>query len=205
MMKVSKIKQVLLSVAVAIIFVLFVGYGINTFYEEPKYNDFCSDDLHNEVIETQAKCEAFGGEWNDYRGKTLAIEDNQLLCDKVSESNGSMNLNCRTNGNDLREEGWCNVDKECSGNFHDAREGYNKNVFIVAVLIGLVTLAIGGIFLNVESIGSGLMGGSVLTILYGTIRYWGNASDVLRFVMLGAVLATLIWLGYTKLNPKNNR
>lgn len=202
MMKVSKIKQVLLSVAVAIIFVLFVGYGINTFYEEPRYNDYCDEDLYKETIDTQLKCEALGGEWEDHRVKTYAIEDNQLLCDKISESNGSMNLNCRTNGNDLRESGWCNVHKTCSENFHNEREGYNKNVFIIAVLIGLATLAVGGIFLNVESIGSGLMGGSVLTILYGTIRYWGNASDILRFVMLGAVLATLIWLGYTKLNPR---
>jgi hypothetical protein len=43
------------------------------------------------------------------------------------------------------------------------------------------------------------MGGAVLLIIYGTIRYWGSLSDVWRTIMLGLALVILVWIGYKKL------
>ena len=60
-----------------------------------------------------------------------------------------------------------------------------------AVIVGMV--------LRKDAISTGVLGGGVLTILYGTIRYWDHASDILKFILLGVALAVLIWVGYTKL------
>jgi hypothetical protein len=60
-------------------------------------------------------------------------------------------------------------------------------LFVVAFLLGL------------EAVSSGLMGGAVMMIIYGSIRYWGNLSNAWRTLMLGVALSVLIWLGYRKL------
>jgi len=46
------------------------------------------------------------------------------------------------------------------------------------------------------------VGGGILIILYGTLRYWRYAEDVLKFVLLGIALGILIWIAYKKLEPK---
>jgi len=39
----SKFKHILLAVAIAIVFVFFVGFGVASFYKSPKYLDFCEE------------------------------------------------------------------------------------------------------------------------------------------------------------------
>jgi uncharacterized membrane protein len=67
----------------------------------------------------------------------------------------------------------------------------------MCIVLGIMALVIGA-FLKLTSVGSGIMGGGVLTIIYGTIRYWGNMPDYGRFTILGIALAILIWIGYKK-------
>lgn len=196
--KASKVKIALLSISIAIIFVLFVGYGISTFYESPEREDFCGETKFVD-INTQAECDEQGGKWNPSPTVTKPA-GNQIECTKVSEENGNMTLNCR--GLQAEESsGWCDADYYCREDYNEAREDYNRNVFIITLFIGLIGLVVGGIVLRVESVGTGLMGGSLLTILYGVIRYWGEAPDILRFTILGIVLAVLVWIGYKKLTP----
>ncbi|MGM5482545.1 MAG: hypothetical protein ACQESF_03720, partial [Nanobdellota archaeon] len=192
----SKVKLVLLSVAIAIIFVLFVGYGISTFYKIPKYDDFCES--QNKVIESKETCEEMGGKWTPSTTKPR-VQDNNLQCQKISEEGDNLTLTC--NSLEAKDSGWCDSDFKCRKEYNEAKNAYNKNVFLLAALIGLIGLVIGGIFLKVETVGIGIMGGSILTIIYGVIRYWGEAPDILRFSILGVVLASLIWIGYKKIKP----
>ncbi len=39
---IKNIKKWALAVAIAIVFNLFVNYGLSTFYEAPKYEDYCT-------------------------------------------------------------------------------------------------------------------------------------------------------------------
>ena len=39
----SKLKQRILMIAIAIILVFFIGIGIDTFYKSPEYRDFCDE------------------------------------------------------------------------------------------------------------------------------------------------------------------
>jgi len=57
-------KQIILSIAITIVFAMFIGYGVETFYHSPEYNDFCEEDYwqyHNKT-----SCENSGGEWRNY-------------------------------------------------------------------------------------------------------------------------------------------
>lgn len=89
--------------------------------------------------------------------------------------------------------------RECREAFELVNEPYNRNVFIIALIIGTIAIVLGSIVLSKENVGSGIMGGGTLTVIYGTLRYWGNLPDIGRFIALGIVLAILIWIGYKKL------
>jgi preprotein translocase subunit SecG len=175
---ISKARQIILSVSIAIVFALFIGYGISTFYKSPKYEEFCPDELSVKSYTTKVSCEKVGGYWTE--STYVCPPDETKPC----------------------EPGYCNTQFTCSKNYDAKIAIYDQNVFIICLILGLCAIIIGGIFLSVESVGSGLMGGGVLTVVYGTIRYWGHAPDVLRFTILGIVLFVLIWMGYKKLNPK---
>jgi hypothetical protein len=172
----SKVKQTILAVAIAIVLALFVGFGINTFYRGVDYDDFCDRPVPGEQLETQEECEAQGGKWIPHVGK----------CPEGQE--------CR--------EGWCEPDFACRQEWEEARGAYNKNVFIIATIAGLIAVFLGGVVLKLESVSSGIMGGGVLSVIYGIIRYWSDAPDILRFIILGVILAVLIWIGYKKLSAK---
>jgi hypothetical protein len=170
-MQVSNLKRTILGISIAVVLVLFIGYGINTFYDKPEYDDFCQRRAVPIYNETQ--CLNAGGEWSIYP--------------KPVRREGTLEV-----------DGYCNEDFTCSEEFDSAREEYNKKVFIFAVVAGLLSVVIGGAVLRLESVSTGIMGGGVLSIIHGTLRYWGDLADMGRFLILGIVLAVLIWIGYKK-------
>jgi hypothetical protein len=95
--------------------------------------------------------------------------------------------------------GHCDYGYYCSKDYEEARKPYERNVFFANIVIGFALL-VGAFFLGVEAVSAGLMGGAVMLIFYGTVRYWGDLSDVWRTVALGIALGALIWLGYKKIN-----
>ncbi|MEE9525974.1 MAG: hypothetical protein V3V78_05200 [Candidatus Woesearchaeota archaeon] len=149
----SKLKHNILMIAIAIIFALFVGYGIDTFYEAPEYRDYCEE----------------------YARPSPIDRTNQTEFDEFVEKNNA-----------------------CLDEHKEAYEVYSRNVFIITLIIGLIAVIIGGILLKVESVSSGIMAGGVLTLIYGTMRYWGDMTKYLRFSVLTIVLIVLIWIGYKK-------
>src|SRR3989338_10033072 len=50
-------------------------------------------------------------------------------------------------------------------------ERYAMYFFIVAGISGILAIVIGA-YIEVESVGSGLIGGGILLLVYGSIRYW---------------------------------
>lgn len=181
--QISKLKRTILGISIAIILVLFIGYGINTFYKSPEYEDFCEEKFPEPV----------------------RIEKEDISkCDAVQTANEAFEDSCYRQGGIVRyetDEDGCQVANECDMCNKEYREVmgiYNRNVFIIAVVAGLICVILGGIILKLESVSAGIMGGGVLSIIYGTLRYWGDMGDVLRFIILGIVLAILIWIGYKK-------
>jgi len=170
--KKGKAKKIILSIAIAILFVLFVAYAIETIYPSPRYERYCP--MIEKQILNQSDCEIYNGTWNIYPN---------YVPDKTAP---------------VGVQGYCDPYIKCQKPFESASEIYNRNLFIVSLILGLIVIVVSFIFV-VESVSSGLMAGGVILIIYGTIRYWGALSDILRTVMLGAALGILIWIGYKKL------
>lgn len=166
----SKVKQTIFSIALALIAVFFIAYLIQTAYPEPEYNAYCKDITDPyPKVLNEQECNQVGGTWNAWNEPD--VEGNT---------------------------GYCDLWTKCNEEYNTAREPYERNVFIINLFLGLVIL-ITAFFLSVEAISTGFMGGGALLMIYGTLRYWGNLSNVLRTLFLGIALVVLVYFGYKKL------
>jgi uncharacterized membrane protein len=98
--------------------------------------------------------------------------------------------------------------------YQDQMNVYNKNLFIIANIIGIVMFALGfwlvfGIALASNAVPVGIMIAGLWSIMYGYIRGWGSTNDQLKF-FIGLVIAVLViggsmWLiqRHQKLHPAN--
>lgn len=169
-----KVRKVILSIAIAILFVLFVAYAIETIYPSPTYEKFCPTVTQSFV--NQSDCEANNFTWVNTTPANVPSPEKTVPV----------------------ATGYCDTYTQCNQKFTDASAPYNRNVFFISIVIGLLVVIISLVF-AVESVGAGLMGGGVLLMIYGTIRYWGSLSNILRTIMIGIALLVLIWIGYKKL------
>ena len=110
--KKSTVKQVILAISIALVFVFFVAYSIQTFYPTPRYDRYCNVTFVD--YPTQSSCEAVGGQWNPFPDKP------------VGEN--------RT--------GYCDAYFNCGQDYNSEREVYERNVFAVNVIIGLAVLVL---------------------------------------------------------------
>ncbi|MCH8329133.1 MAG: hypothetical protein IIB81_01930 [Nanoarchaeota archaeon] len=205
----SKFKQVLLAIAIAIVFAFFIGFGIAAFYESPKYENFCGEREYKN-FQTEEECDANNGKWTE-RGpaRLLPIEafekpipldapdSNRYVCTVLEQNDENKTFHCQT-VDEIQAQGSCDAYFYCRKEFDDVREIYNRNVFMIATVIGIIAL-VAGIVLKITSVSSGLMGGGILLIIYGIIRYWSGLENYGRFTVMGIALTVLIWLGYKKL------
>lgn len=196
----SRFKQVLLAIAIALVFVFFVGFGIATFYKAPQYEDFCFQRNYVEIAAKES-CESNNGKWasNQFEKPMpeRPIGSNEYICNKIGETGKNITFNCET-VQQKQQSGYCDVDFYCREEFQKVNEKYNRNVFIIATGIGIIALIV-GFALGMAAVSAGLMGGGVLTILYGIVRYWTDLPDYGRFIILGIILVILIWLGYRRI------
>ena len=167
------IKEVILGIVIAILLAMTIGYGINTFYEKPEYRDFCPN-VYDKYNESS--CESAGGTW--------------LNDSKNNQTNVPRALNR------------CKEPEGCSEEYNKAREKYSRNIFLITLPLGIAIVIIGAAVFGLEFIGAGLMGGGVLTILYGVTSYWRYSEDVLKFILslLGLIIIIVFsyWLAKRK-------
>jgi hypothetical protein len=126
------------------------------------------EDKPTAIIQDRATCESEDGTWNSY-----------------DSPKGDL-------------DGYCDFYSKCQEEYEAVRDPYERNVFIVNVIIGILVLVL-SFLLSVEAVSSGFMFGGVIMLIYGTTRYWGNLSNVLRTIVLGLALGILVWVGYKKL------
>jgi len=178
-MKGDSVKKWLLAFGIAIIFNLFINYGIFTFYEGPDYLDYCEERFPKPIVIERSQC------------TQLAVTEE--FEDECRENEGMVQYNYDDYG--CETEAYCET---CGKAFREARDPYERNVFVMLIVIGLIAI-IAGVILKVEAVSSGFLLGGILCVIIGTMRYWGHFQNYARFVILGLVLAFLVWLGYKKL------
>ncbi|MEK7565356.1 MAG: hypothetical protein AAB501_03930 [Patescibacteria group bacterium] len=181
----SKIKEIILALAIVVVLNLFFNYGVFTFYKEPKFENFCSAELTQKVYTEKASCEAVGGRW--YESNQVNYGDRMVPVKPMPQTG---------------ETSWCDSTDKCRKDYDTVRNVYNRNVFIILIVLGLISLGLGLLVISASAVANGFLGGGLLSLIVGTVRYWSDMNEYLRFIVLGIALAMLIWLGYKKFNSK---
>lgn len=181
------VKKYALAVAIAIVLNLFINYGIATFYKEPKYEQYCNNSRYPE----RAVPAFYGKPFPEQLNCTELVVPTNDSSDCYSKKG---NLQFLYNNSGCAYSWYCET---CHVGFEDGLNKYNSNVFIFLVIIGVIAV-IAGILIGVESVGTGFLLGGILSIIIGTVRNWSNLTDIIRFLLLGGILALLIVIGYKK-------
>lgn len=165
--------KVSIIVAIIIVMNLLFNYGVSLVFKEPVYNDFIKPAQVVEPITTKDKCIAIGGQWSE---------------------------NATPVGKGKTEvEGYCNENYTKQLNYENARKVYEKKVFITLVVLGVLFLASAG-FIAISILSIAFAWGGVLSLIIASIRYWSQADNLAKVVILALALGLLIWLAIKKFN-----
>jgi uncharacterized membrane protein len=167
------------AIAIVVMYVLFVVVGTNTFLQMPQYEKICPVALSAKTQPlTEESCVQEGGMWQSTAigappGESVPATD-----------------------------GYCDFFIGCQQQYEAQMEDYAPKAFTVMVIAGIVGIVV-SFFIAVESISMGLLIGGVLLVLGSTVAFWSQVNDIVRFVIIGAVLAFLIALGWIKTRDKS--
>ncbi|MEK6945318.1 MAG: hypothetical protein AABW63_00830 [Nanoarchaeota archaeon] len=168
------LKNILMGIAIIILTIFVTYYGINMFFPSPEYNSFCKDRPYYQEINTSVQCEAAQGKWNPAYGNAPV---------EAVPIKGS-------------SQGYCDLNYYCQKDWDDAMRLRSRNVFFIALPLGILLIAGGAFFFGLESVGAGLMGGGVGTLIYGSGAYWPFTENWVRFLLSLIGLVILIWFAY---------
>ena len=174
------IKNIILGIAVMILTIFVAVYGMSVFYPNPNYEDFCPEIQSAKLFNTGTECTSIGGKWT------------------------SEEIRCIT---EPCPQGYCDTTFYCRQDYEDANEIRAKKIFYISIPLGILLLVLGGFLFHLDSVGAGLMGGGVGTIIYGAGGYWRYGDDLFRFIIsligLAAVIALTYW--FNKKQSKKKR
>ncbi|MBM3232832.1 hypothetical protein FJZ18_01560 [Candidatus Pacearchaeota archaeon] len=185
------IKNLVLGIGIFIVYLLAVGYGIATFYPSPDYQDFCKND----------------GRF-PYYAKPIDPSQNCTFSRTVQEQTEQCYANQGIPIYEYNDAG-CTIAVKtcdyCNKEFNNAQKSHQKIVFIIALIVGIITIFVGYGILSVEPVGSALMASGIGAIFYGSARNWANLTDIWRFLLLIAALILLIWITLNLNKSKSKR
>lgn len=182
------LKKWALALAIAIVLNLFINYGISVFYKTPQYDDFCKDAARPYPYKVYPAEPQLQQQQKD----CSVIEVSEELQESCGEQKGYVAFKYNSTG--CATEAYCEM---CGKMFNDVNNRRNSNVFVMLVVLGVVAI-IAGIILKAEAVANGFLIGGILSLIIAAIRNWGQLQDAIKLIILGAVLALLIWVGYKK-------
>jgi len=162
------LKNIIIAIGIIILTISVGIYGVNTFYKAPDYNSYCSEAEQNWYVNISSQCTAVGGKWSNYVGPKSA--DTPV--------------------------GYCDTAYTCRMQYEADREIYSRNVFLIALPLGIIIITVGALVFGLEAAGAGLMAGGVGIILWGVMGFWNFAEDWLKFLLSLVALIVLVWLAY---------
>lgn len=181
----NKILKWSLVLGIVVVLNLFFAYALKVIYKAPVWDEFCQKEQVIERADTQEDCLAKGGQWNEN-----IVRDDRII---YEESVGGIKPIAVE-----KMDGYCNLNFVCQNEFEEARENYEKNVFMSLIGLGVLSIIISFLIADIAVVSMGLSLGGVLSFVVASMRYWQYASEYLQVVILGLALAVLIWLGIKK-------
>ena len=161
-----KIINLILGLGTAIILGSLIHFGIRAFHPEPKRPDYS---------QVYPKAAPFR-EYNCDKADLKCISDR----DEYYENER------------IRQEGYEKQNKV----YEDALRVYNRDVFIIANIVGVLVFVAGFTLLFKTAIASqsvpiGIMIAGLYSIIYGYVRGWNSTNDQMKF-FVGLVIALLV-------------
>ncbi len=169
-----KILKWTLATAIVIVVNLFFYYVIATVYHEPKFESFCP--MQSATYSDAVSCVDAGGQWTNI----------QLTPAQVTDTIKS--------GQPL---GWCDANFTCNNTFNSAHSIYNRNVFIILITLSVIILSL-GFFLPIEVLSLGFSWSGIVSLIIASGRYWSDADNWMKVIILGFALGLLIWIAVRK-------
>src|SRR5689334_22388238 len=119
----SRVLRWSLIIGIMIVLNLFFNYALSLAYNSPEYENFCPNEQVITQPQTQNECTSKGGQWN---GNQYGYEPRPV--------------------GETKPAGYCDLQFTCRQNYDTAREDYNRNVFIVLVLLGAISVFVANFF-----------------------------------------------------------
>ncbi len=139
----------------------------------------------------------FAGFGGDYIGNYF-----QDKCNEESNTQGScqgiQGLGCETfttRDTCPSAEGGCYWQEPYNQQCFDNKQMYFS---IFAAIVGIITLGIGLVIKENNSVGGGLIGGGIVSLITSLFVYWSNINGLLRVVLMGVLVIVLIIIGFKK-------
>lgn len=155
-------------IAIFILTIAVAVYGINTILgKAPQYDKICPP----KNIVTENDCILSGGTWSNY-----TYADPQYETKPISPN------------------GYCDTYTYCQPLFDEANGKYSRNVFFIALPLGIIVVIVGALIFGLEAVGVGLMAGGIGIILYGISSVWSYADDLIKFIisLIGLIIVILV-------------
>ncbi|GIU68337.1 MAG: hypothetical protein KatS3mg001_187 [Candidatus Pacearchaeota archaeon] len=189
-----KIKEIFLGAAIAILTIFVSFYLINSIFPKPQYTDFCSSYPEPRSLEREI-CPAVCVPMYKISRGSCRYEECGSGCGPDNITTFSTLSECELELYNLK----------CSERYDFALKTRSRNVFFVAIPLGIILLIFGSYFFKLESVGAGLMAGGLGTLIYGSGAYWPYTENIIRFFISLLGLILLISLAYyfnKKINKK---
>ncbi len=175
----SKVLSAVFGIGIAVVVYVTMLLGIQAFYPEPDYDDFC--------------------------GNEPRYEEPVMLYEGCTDD---MTLGeCRSQISD--REGRDTKMEECHEEYRSAEEDYGRNFFIIASILGTIALVVSFFLLNITSlyitnISAGIACSGIVMILWAFIRGWESTDEKLKFIV-GLIIAVIIITLTIMLNKKTEK
>lgn len=171
--KKSKFVQVSIIVAIVIVLNLFSNYTVSLVYKEPVYDSYIKPTQVIENIGNKESCIKIGGQWSE---------------NVYPDEKGKTKIN-----------GYCDPNYTNQLNYQKARSAYEMKVFITLIVFGVLLLVSSG-FVGIQILSVSFAWGGVLSLIIASLRYWSNADNLFKVIILAIALALLIWVAVKKFN-----
>ena len=171
--KQSNFVKVSIIVAIVIVMNLLFNYAVSLIYQEPIFDNYVKPSQVVQTITTQEKCVSVGGQWTENATPT---------------EKGKTQI-----------QGYCNENYTNQLNYENARKIFEKKVFITLIILGIISLISAG-FIAIQILSIAFSWGGVLSLFIASVRYWSQADNWAKVIILAVALGILIWLAIKKFN-----
>ncbi len=164
-------KNIVLGLGIFVVYALALWQGLQTFYPEPMYEDYCT-------INRAQPFPTGGGAANCSYSAELNNQANACYASKGEFVYTYDQFGCPLGG-------YCD---ECRIGYEEALDDYSNKIFVICLILGIIVLAAGLFLLSTEPVGSALMAGGIWTVFFGVVKNWRNFTDAWRFLLLFVLL-----------------